>query len=148
MNCSVSLFSVECILGVNFVMRKPEDLEAEGSPAKGFVTVCILVILSVGGGVFLFLSARSKSLAIAPKTKFGGYEKLDTNSGIASKLATSSFGEYSDRLVEREDDEEGDDDDDVDIVYMANDGTVYRKFKYGLLDEDEIELDYDDESYS
>lgn len=44
------------------------------------------------------------------------------------------------------DDEEEEDDD---IVYMSNDGTVYRKFKYGLLtDEEEIELDYDDETYS
>lgn len=45
--------------------------------------------------------------------------------------------------------ERGDDEEDDDIVYMSNDGTVYRKFKYGLLtDEEEIELDYDDETYS
>lgn len=42
-----------------------------------------------------------------------------------------------------------DEDDDDDIVYMGQDGTVYRKFKYGLLDDDdEYELEYDDESYS
>lgn len=145
MSFFVSLFSDECILRFSFVMRKIEDLEAQGSTAKRFVTVCVLLVLSVGGGVFLFLSARSKSLPIAPRTKPGGYVKLDTNGGIASKSTTSSFGEYSDPIIDCEDDEE---DDDVDIVYMANDGTVYRKFKYGLLDEDEIELDYDDESYS
>lgn len=69
---------------------------------------------------------------------------MDTNGGVTSQATTSSFGEYSDRIIECEDDEEEDDD----IVYMGQDGTVYRKFKYGLLDEDEIELEYDDESYS
>lgn len=141
----MSFFTEECILGVNFILRGAEDLEAQGKTAKLFVTVCVLLILSVGGGVFLFLSARSKYLAIAPKNKAGGYERLDTNGGIASQPHTSSFGEYSDRIVECEDDEEDDDDD---IVYMGQDGTVYRKFKYGLLDEDEIELEYDDETYA
>lgn len=138
-----SFFSVECILGVNFVMRKGED--TQGSTAKLFVTACVLLILSVGGGVFHFCNARSKPFA--PKTKAGGYVKLNTNGGIASQPTTSSFGEYSDRIIECEDDEEDNDDDD-DIVYMGQDGTVYHKFKYGLLDEDEIELEYDDESYS
>lgn len=69
---------------------------------------------------------------------------MDSNGQIAPKPVTSPSGEYSDRVVECGDDEEDDD-----IVYMSNDGTVYRKFKYGLLtDEEEIELDYDDETYS
>lgn len=69
---------------------------------------------------------------------------MDSNGQIASKPITSPSGEYSDR-VECEHEEEEDDD----IVYMSNDGTVYRKFKYGLLtDEEEIELDYDEENYS
>uniref|UniRef100_A0A7N6B092 P/Homo B domain-containing protein n=1 Tax=Anabas testudineus TaxID=64144 RepID=A0A7N6B092_ANATE len=138
-NCQAS--EEECILAVNFVKK---DLEAEGRTIKLFVTACVLLILSVGGGVLLFLSARSRTRAIAPKTKAGGYMKLDTNGGIASQPTTSSFGEYHDRIIECEDDEEEDDD----IVYMGQDGAVYRKFKYGLLDEDEIELEYDDESYS
>lgn len=133
-------------MGVNFVVGTLEDLEAQGSVSKMFVTICVLLILLVGGGVFLFLSSQAKSRAIAPKHKTGGYEKLDTGGDSASKPNTSSLGEYTDRNVRREDDEEDDEDDD--IVYMANDGTVYRKFKYGLLDEDEIELEYDDESYS
>lgn len=127
------------------MIRNIEDLEAQGSTAKRFVTICVLLVLSVGGGMFLFLSARSKSIPIAPRTKPGGYEKVETNGGIAPKSTISSFGEYSDRIIDCEDDEN---DDDSDIVYMANDGTVYRKFKYGLLDEDDIELEYDDESYS
>ncbi|XP_067378152.1 proprotein convertase subtilisin/kexin type 5b isoform X1 [Channa argus] len=142
-DCNASL--EECILGVNFVVRNGEDLEAQGRTTKLFVTACVLLILSVGGGVLLFLSARSKTQAITKKTRAGGYERLDTNGGITSQPTTSSFGEYSDRVLECEDDEEEDDDD---IVYMAQDGTVYRKFKYGLLDEDEMELEYDDESYS
>ncbi|XP_049434017.1 proprotein convertase subtilisin/kexin type 5b isoform X1 [Epinephelus fuscoguttatus] len=142
--CDCEASREECVLGVNFLMR--EDSEAEGSTAKLFVTACVVVILSVGGGVFLFLNARSRTVAMAPKIKAGGYEKLDTNGGVALQPAVSSFGEYSDRIAECEDDEE--DDDDEDIVYMGQDGTVYRKFKYGLLDEDEIELEYDDESYS
>nr|XP_020458069.1 proprotein convertase subtilisin/kexin type 5-like [Monopterus albus] len=148
--CDCRASQEECILGVNFVLRNAEDLEAQRSTTKLFVTACVLLILSVGGGLFLFLSARSKSLAIAPKTKAGGYEKLNTgcNGGVTSQFTTSSFGEYSDRIIECENDQEEEDDDD-DIVYMAQDGTVYMKFKYGLLeDEDEIELEYDDESYS
>lgn len=43
--------------------------------------------------------------------------------------------------------DDDDDDDDEDIVYMGQDGTVYRKFRYGQLGEDEDELEYDDESY-
>ncbi|XP_034396742.1 proprotein convertase subtilisin/kexin type 5-like [Cyclopterus lumpus] len=141
--CDCKASREECIIGVNFVMRDAEDMESQGSTAKLLVLACVVLILSVGGGFFLFLNARSKSLAIAPKTKAGGYEKLGTNGGIASQHHTSSFGEYSDRIIECEEDEEDDDD----IVYMGKDGTVYRKFKYGLLDEDEIELEYDDESY-
>lgn len=142
-----NFFSVECILDVNYVLRKGEELEAEGGGAKLFITACTLFILSVGGVVFVFLQSRSKSIAItgAPKVKAGGYEKLDNNGGAASQATTSAFGDYSDRIIECENDEE---DDEEDIVYMGQDGTVYRKFKYGLLDDDEIELEYDDESYA
>ncbi|XP_078141236.1 proprotein convertase subtilisin/kexin type 5b isoform X1 [Centroberyx gerrardi] len=147
-DCAASL--AECILSVNFVLRGPEELEDLGGPAKLFVTACVLLVVAIGGVVFLFLQARSRSLSIpgAPKTTAGGYEKLDNNGGVGSQPTTSSFGEYSDRIIECEDGEEEDDEED-DIVYMGQDGTVYRKFKYGLLDEDEeIELEYDDESYS
>lgn len=53
-----------------------------------------------------------------------------------------------DQVIEYRD-RDYDEDDDDDIVYMGQDGTVYRKFKYGLLnDDDDDELEYDDESYS
>lgn len=142
MICSISFFSDECILGVNFVMKK---FDAQASTPKVLFTACVLLILTVGGVIFIFLNARSKSHASRPKTKAGGYEKLNTNGDIASKATDSSFGEYSDRIIDCEEDAEDEEDD---IVYMSQDGTVYRKFKYGLLDDDEIELEYDDESYS
>ena len=123
-------------------MRKFEN---QSSTPKVLFTACVLLILTVGGVIFIFLNARSKSVASGPKTKAGGYEKLSTNEEIATKTTDSSFGEYSDRIIECEEDAEDEEDD---IVYMSQDGTVYRKFKYGLLDDDEIELEYDDESYS
>lgn len=131
------------------MLRAAEDLEAEGRGTRVFITVCVLLILALGGGLFLFLQARSKALTIprTPKAKAGGYEKLESNGGVDSHPPTSAYGEYSDRIIECEAHED-EDDDDEDIVYMGQDGTVYRKFKYGLLDDDEIELEYDDESYS
>lgn len=123
-----------------------EDLEAQGGPTKRFVATCVLLTLFAGLGVFIFLSVRDRTRSIAPKPNAGGYMKVDTNDQTASRPDASSSGEYNDRVVECEDEDE---EEDVDIVYMSNDGTVYRKFKYGLLtDEEEIELDYDDESYS
>ncbi|KAG8011985.1 Proprotein convertase subtilisin/kexin type 5 [Nibea albiflora] len=141
--CDCTASREVCIMGVNFVMT---DAETESSTAKNFVTVYVLLVIIVGGGIFLFLNARSKSVAMAPKTKPGGYQKLDTNVENVPKPTASSFGEYSDRIIDCEEDEE--DDGDQDIVYMGQDGTVYRKFKYGLLDDDELEMEYDDESYS
>lgn len=85
--------------------------------------------------------------AMFPKAKAGGYEKLGTNGGPSSQPSTSAYGDYSDRIIDSEDNEE-EEDDDEDIVYMGQDGTVYRKFKYGLLEGEEIDLEYDDESYS
>uniref|UniRef100_A0A671VLW9 Proprotein convertase subtilisin/kexin type 5b n=1 Tax=Sparus aurata TaxID=8175 RepID=A0A671VLW9_SPAAU len=140
--CDCKASRDECILGVNFMMKK---FDAQGSTPKVVFTACVLLILSVGGVIFIFLNARPKSLASGPKTKAGGYEKLNTDGEIASKATDSSFGEYSDRIIDCEEDAEDEEDD---IVYMSQDGTVYRKFKYGLLDDDEIELEYDDESYS
>lgn len=142
---SLTCFSVDCILGVNFVFDPIEDLEVQGGAIKRFATVCVLLTLSAGFGFFIFLSLRARSLGTAPKPNAKGYTKLDSNGQTAPKPITSHphSEEYNDRVVEC-----GDDEDD-DIVYMSNDGTVYRKFKYGLLtDEEEIELDYDDETFS
>lgn len=140
----LTCFSAECILGVNFVFDPIEDLKAQGSAASRFVTVCVLLILSTGFGFFIFLNLRAGSLSTPSKPNAAGYKKLDSKGEIAPKPVTSSSGEFSDWVVQCGDKEEDDD-----IVYMSNDGTVYRKFKYALLtDEEEIELDYDDETYS
>lgn len=133
-------------MDVNFLM-KTDSTEGQSSSAKLFITACVLIILSLGGGVFLYLNARSKLAAIKPKTKPGGYEKIAKSGGEPeSQVTTSSYGEYSDRIIEGEEDEE--ENEEEGIVYMGKDGTVYRKFKYGLLDDDEMELEYDDETYS
>ncbi|XP_063782229.1 proprotein convertase subtilisin/kexin type 5-like [Pseudophryne corroboree] len=115
-----------------------------------FVATSILLVLSAGAIIFFWRRARTKAVSV---TK-AGYEKLPDQtksfqSFKSNRESTSSFQrdhviEYHDR-----DEEEEDDDDDEDIVYMGQDGTVYRKFKYGLLeDDDEEDLEYDDESYS
>lgn len=157
---TVSCFSssVECVPGFNFVLKGAEDLA--GGRAWLWITSCVLLIIAAGGTLFLILQARSKALLSigAFKATAVGYEKLNSRrTGGVPTATTSSFGQYSDRITmgegcEGEDDEDdGDDDgdDEENIVYMGRDGTVYRKFRYGLLDEDEeIELEYDDESYS
>ncbi|MGH0128139.1 UNVERIFIED_CONTAM: hypothetical protein FKN15_061447 [Acipenser sinensis] len=140
--------------GIFFFLRsrsKAQPKEKSG-PAL-FISSSILVILSLGGGVFFFLRSRSKA---QPKEK-SGYEKLANSSkpissfdpkraSVGSSYRQEHVIEYRDR-VEKEEEEE--DDEDEDIVYMGQDGTVYRKFKYGLLeDDDDEELEYDDESYS
>lgn len=130
-------------------MRQAEELEAHASAAKVFVVVYVLLVLSVGSGLFLFLTAQSKLHAmVAQSASFGAYEKLGTDRGTSSNPDSSTFGEYIDRIIECEDDDDEEEEEEVDIVYMSKDGTVYRKFKCGLLDEDEVELEYDDESFS
>ncbi|KPP76934.1 hypothetical protein Z043_103678, partial [Scleropages formosus] len=142
-NCTDS--SDECVLSVNFEVQEVE--ESAGRPAL-FIVTSILLLLGIGVAVFLFLHARSKE---TPKSKPGGYEKLSNSGGGGyGKPMTSYESSRSEQLVDFSDRaEEGDEDEDEDIVYMGQDGTVYRKFKYGLLEDDEEdELEYDDESYS
>ncbi|XP_024861243.1 proprotein convertase subtilisin/kexin type 5 [Kryptolebias marmoratus] len=140
--CDCKASREECIMGVNFVMITDNGL---GSTPKVVATACVLLILLLGVAIFLFLSARLKLRSVRPKTKAGGYEKLNSTEDLPPQ-STTSFGEYSDKLVGGEDNDE--ECDDEDIVYMTKEGTVYRKFKYGLLDDDDDELEYDDESYS
>ncbi|XP_030000063.1 proprotein convertase subtilisin/kexin type 5-like [Sphaeramia orbicularis] len=145
--CKCHISEEECFLGENFTLR--DDFEGQFSSVRVFVTVCVLLIICIGAGVFVFLNTRLKTI-IPNKTKAGGYVKLGANGVAASQppaTSSSSFGDYSDRITACEDDEEEEDEED-DIVYMAQDGTVYRKFKYGLLDDEEVDLEYDDESYS
>ncbi|KAM8982876.1 proprotein convertase subtilisin/kexin type 5-like [Ara ararauna] len=113
-----------------------------------FVITCILLLLVIGAIVFIWRKSRAKNQAVNK----GRYEKLTNH----SKTFPSYVGNYhestsyqEDQVTEYRDRDNEDDDDEDDIVYMGQDGTVYRKFKYGLLEDDEEdELEYDDESYS
>ncbi|XP_033928587.1 proprotein convertase subtilisin/kexin type 5 isoform X1 [Melopsittacus undulatus] len=113
-----------------------------------FVITCILLLLVIGVIVFIWRKSQAKNQA----ANKGRYEKLTNH----SKTFSSNMGNYhestsyqEDQVIEYRDRDNEDDDDEDDIVYMGQDGTIYRKFKYGLLEDDEEdELEYDDESYS
>lgn len=106
-----------------------------------------MLVLLLGAAVIVWKKSRGRGEPVAKP----GYEKLaDPNKSYVSYKSShhqsTSFEE--DQVIEYRD-RDYDEDDDDDIVYMGQDGTVYRKFKYGLLDDDEEdELEYDDESYS
>ncbi|XP_032722555.1 proprotein convertase subtilisin/kexin type 5 isoform X1 [Lontra canadensis] len=112
-----------------------------------FITSSIMLVLLLGAAVIVWRKSRGR---VQPVAK-AGYEKLANPSMSyvsykSSHRENTSFEE--DQVIEYRD-RDYDEDDDDDIVYMGQDGTVYRKFKYGLLDDDdEDELEYDDESYS
>lgn len=130
-----------------------------------FITTSILLLLGLCGAVVLI--ARSFSKRPSPETAVArGYEKLGNSGGRdifrGGTTSTSSsrhaggsgYGylheeqlvDLRDRQPDQNDDD--DDDEDEDIVYMGQDGTVYRKFRYGQLGEDQDDqLEYDDESY-
>lgn len=129
--CDCEASQEECVMGVNFVVK---NMEGDNGTARLFVTIYVLLSIALGGGLFLLFSARWRATVMAPVTIAGGYMKVSTNGGLASQN-TSSFGEYSDRIIECREEEDEEDDD---IIF------IYR----GLLDEDDIELEYDDESYS
>ncbi|KAM4634072.1 proprotein convertase subtilisin/kexin type 5 [Polymixia lowei] len=166
--CNCTETRGECVLSTNFAFRNEEEGEARGNLAL-FITTSILLVLGLGAVVFLVRHSRSKSPApdITPR----GYEKLgsggggygggrhggytSTSSSSYGGRASSSSGHFTEsQLVDVSgrrsgSKDEDDDDEDEDIVYMGQDGTVYRKFRYGQLGEDnEDELEYDDESYT
>ncbi|XP_073526785.1 proprotein convertase subtilisin/kexin type 5 isoform X1 [Phyllobates terribilis] len=142
--CDCTEMLEECILITGLLEEKPGHKKAALA-----VAISILLVLTTVAVIFLWRRARAKA---SPVNK-GGYEKLPDQtksfqSFKSTRESTSSF--QHDHVVEYHDrEEEEDEDDDEDIVYMGQDGTVYRKFKYGLLeDDDEEDLEYDDESYS
>lgn len=113
-----------------------------------FVIICILLILVIGAIVVIWRKSKSK-----PRTASKGrYEKLTNDSKTLPSYASNYHDSPSyqeDQVIEYRDRDIEDDDEEDDIVYMGQDGTVYRKFRYGLLEDDEEdELEYDDESYS
>uniref|UniRef100_A0AAV2MQD7 P/Homo B domain-containing protein n=1 Tax=Knipowitschia caucasica TaxID=637954 RepID=A0AAV2MQD7_KNICA len=139
--CDCQASREQCVLSVNRELRLIVDTE-QSAAAVVSVSVCVLLILCAGGGLFYYLHYGPR--ASAPGAK-GGYEALS-----APHLAPPPMSfddELSRRIIEADEDEEEEEEEDQDIVYMSQDGTVYRKFKYGLLQEDD-ELEYDDESYA
>ncbi|XP_004591833.2 proprotein convertase subtilisin/kexin type 5 isoform X2 [Ochotona princeps] len=132
----------ECIL------RRPHVVPAaQRSRLALFILSSIMLMLLLGAAAVVWKKARGRG---RPAEK-AGYEKLADPSRSYTPHK-SSYGESTsfeeDQVIEYRD-RDYDDDDDDDIVYMGQDGTVYRKFKYGLLDEEEDDqLEYDDESYS
>uniref|UniRef100_A0A670J3W3 SPC3 n=1 Tax=Podarcis muralis TaxID=64176 RepID=A0A670J3W3_PODMU len=142
--CDCSKTQDECILRI---ANLPEGLR--GKAAALVVAVLIFLLLAIGVPVFIWRRSQAKPKPV----KQGGYEKLGDNAKALASLKSNHYqgtSYYEDQVIEYKDrEEDDDDDDDDDIVYMGQDGTVYRKFKYGLLEDDEVdELEYDDESYS
>uniref|UniRef100_A0AAR2IV67 P/Homo B domain-containing protein n=1 Tax=Pygocentrus nattereri TaxID=42514 RepID=A0AAR2IV67_PYGNA len=116
-----------------------------GNPALVAV-VAIFLLLAIGVVVLLFMHWRPK-LPSFPSNKSKGYSKVDKEpSFTTATLRDSIQSEYCDG----DNDEEEDKDSEDEIVYMGQDGVVYKKFKYGLLDqeEDDVEMEYDDSIYA
>lgn len=158
----------ECVLTTNLAFRNEEEEEVRGNLAV-FITACILLVLGLVAVVFLVRHSRSKrEPSDIPPPR--GYEKLRSGGGYGGgggggyssassashcgHAGSSSRRSQEGRLVDIGESRLGrigdeDEDDDEDIVYMGQDGTVYRKFRYGQLGDDkEDELEYDDESYA
>uniref|UniRef100_A0AAR2KQ17 P/Homo B domain-containing protein n=1 Tax=Pygocentrus nattereri TaxID=42514 RepID=A0AAR2KQ17_PYGNA len=142
--CSCALSLDWCILGINFDFHTREQVPA-GNPALVAV-VAIFLLLAIGVVVLLFMHWRPK-LPSFPSNKSKGYSKVDKEpSFTTATLRDSIQSEYCDG----DNDEEEDKDSEDEIVYMGQDGVVYKKFKYGLLDqeEDDVEMEYDDSIYA
>ncbi|KAF3848647.1 hypothetical protein F7725_015144 [Dissostichus mawsoni] len=147
--CNCTETRGECVLTTNLAFRNEEE-EVSGGNLTIFIITCFLLVFGLVAVVFIIRHSRSKRAPpdITPR----GYEKLDRAEGSEEEEEDSALRllaldtQLVDVARSKEDD---DDDDDEDIVYMGQDGTVYRKFRYGQLDEDnEDELEYDDESYT
>lgn len=157
-----SFFPGQCILSTNLAFRNEEEEESRGNMTI-FIIASILLVLGLIGVVFLVRHSRSKSGP--PDLPPRGYQKLGSGGGFGggniytggySSASSTSGGRFQEaelvdigkrRSGKRDDDD--DEDDDEDIVYMGQDGTVYRKFRYGQLgDDNEDDLEYDDESYT
>ncbi|XP_054613481.1 proprotein convertase subtilisin/kexin type 5 isoform X1 [Dunckerocampus dactyliophorus] len=150
--CNCTETRGECVLSTNLAFRNEEEEEARGNLVV-FIIACVLLVAALVAAIFLIQHSRSKRAPsdAAPR----GYEKLGSGGGHTSSSSSASYGgrykdtqlvDFRERYSAGKDDD--DDDDEEDIVYMSQDGTVYRKFRYGHLGEDEDDLEYDDESYT
>ncbi|KAM8872819.1 proprotein convertase subtilisin/kexin type 5 [Synchiropus picturatus] len=163
--CNCSRTRGECILSTNLAFRNKEEEEIRGNLTV-FIIACVLLVLVLVAIVFIIRHSRSKRAP--PDIPPRGYEKLGSGGGGFGGFSSASNTSYSghasssaghfqesqlvdlrERRAGSKDEDDDDDDDDEDIVYMGQDGTVYRKFRYGqLADDNEDELEYDDESYT
>ncbi|KAI5622037.1 proprotein convertase subtilisin/kexin type 5, partial [Silurus asotus] len=136
-------FIDECVSGVNFKFRSKEEVPA-GNIALVTVTIIMLFIGILGVGLLLMF-CHSKLPALR-SVKSNGYAKLDKEPAFTTATLRDQIqGEYCDK-----DEDEDEDDDEDEIVYMGQDGVVYHKFKYGLLDheEEDMEMEYDYSLYA
>ncbi|XP_077200877.1 proprotein convertase subtilisin/kexin type 5 isoform X2 [Paroedura picta] len=142
--CDCSEIREECILRTS--LNQPDA--NKGKTAALVVASSIFLILTTGAIILIWRRSRAKPKPLNQ----GGYEKLADNAKTFTSFKSNHFQSTSypeHQVTEYKDRDDYDDDEDDDIVYMGQDGTVYRKFKYGLLEDDaEDELEYDDESYS
>ncbi|MCI4381190.1 hypothetical protein PGIGA_G00248710 [Pangasianodon gigas] len=133
----------ECVPGVNFNFRSKEEVPAGNS---GLITVAtILLLIGIGVVAFLFMHCRPKLPSLS-SVKSNGYKKLDKEPAFTTATLRDSIqGEYCDKA-----EDENEDDDEDEIVYMGQDGVVYHKFKYGLLDQEDedMEMEYDYSIYA
>lgn len=137
--CSITAFLDECDPGVNFNFRNKEESPARKS---GPITVTtILLLIGIGAMAYLFVFCRPKLLSLL-SVRSNGYSKLDKEPAFTTATLRDRIqSEYCDK----DENEDDDDDDEDEIVYMGQDGVVYHKFKYGLLDQEEedMEMEYD-----
>ncbi|KAM6183383.1 proprotein convertase subtilisin/kexin type 5 isoform 2-T2 [Erethizon dorsatum] len=128
------------------VLRTTTGPASERSKTALLIAASITLVLLLGAAVVVWKKSRGRT----QPTQKVRYEKLpDPAKSYSYKSSYHENTRFEEDQVIEYRDRDYDEDDDDDIVYMGQDGTVYRKFKYGLLDDDdEVELEYDDESYS
>ncbi|TSL97355.1 Proprotein convertase subtilisin/kexin type 5 [Bagarius yarrelli] len=130
----------ECVPGFNFKFRSKEEVPAGNI---GLVTIAtVLLLIGIGVVGFLFMHCHSK-LPSLRSVKSSGYTKLDKVPAFTSATLPDSIqGEYYDKDADEDEDKDENEDE---IVYMGQDGVVYHKFKYGLLDQEEedMEMEFD-----
>ncbi|KAM9734341.1 LOW QUALITY PROTEIN: proprotein convertase subtilisin/kexin type 5-like [Menidia menidia] len=158
--CNCTETRGECILSTNLAFR--DGGGERGGGERGSLTVFIItcVLLALGLVAVVFLVRHSLSKKTPSDLPPRGYEKLGSGGrfGGGGSSSSSSGRLQETQMVDisrrrrpgnKEDEDDEDDEEDEDIVYMGHDGTVYRKFRYGQLGEDnDNELEYDDESYA
>ncbi|KAM9793224.1 proprotein convertase subtilisin/kexin type 5 [Syngnathus typhle] len=156
--CNCTETTGKCVLSTNLAFRNEEEggeEEARGNPML-FIIACVLLLAGLCAGAFLFIQHTRSKKTSSDRTP-GGYKKLGSGSASGSGSYSSSSPYYKgtqmadlgQRYTVAKENEDEDEEEEEDIVYMSKDGTVYRKFRYGKLgDDDEEDLEYDDESYT